>query len=299
MQPRLGIDLGGTKIEIAALDVQGEIIFQQRLPTPKGDYNETLATIESLVHSAEKKIKRTGLPLGVGTPGAISPQTGLIKNSNSLCLAGKPLDKDLEKLLKRPVRLANDANCFALSEAIDGAGRDHNTVFGVILGTGCGGGVVVNKKVITGRNALAGEWGHNSMPWLSEAERSLPACYCGRKHCNELYISGTGFARTHQNKFGMSLKAEEIVAAADRGDSQARTTLDLFLDQLARAISQVINLLDPDVVVFGGGLSNVQEIYEKLPRLVKHYAFSDEFTTPLVKAKYGDSSGVRGAAWLF
>jgi len=300
MQYRLGIDLGGTKIEAIILAADGAVAFRKRVSTPKGNYQGTLEAIASLIHEGETQLQiGTPLPLGLGMPGAVSPITKLVKNSNSLCLIGKPLDKDLENLLRRPVRLANDANCFALSEACDGVGKNYSTVFGIILGTGCGGGLVVDKKILSGCNAIAGEWGHNALPWPTKEEAQVEKCYCGKTLCNELFISGTGLEKDYFRTYQQKLSAEEIVQQFQSGSHQAEKSLDMLLDRMARALSQVINLFDPDAVVFGGGLSNYDGIYTKLPAKLSQYVFSDEIHTPLLKAQYGDSSGVRGAAWLF
>ena len=296
---RLGVDLGGTKIEIVAIDPSGAIQFRKRTSTPQGDYEGTLNAIKSLVEDAEKAISVSNLSVGVGMPGAISPHTKLIKNSNSLCLIGKPLDKDLEKVLNRPVKLANDANCFALSEAIDGAGKNAKTVFGVILGTGCGGGLVVDKKALEGHNAICGEWGHNALAWPTELEWKHGTCYCGKKLCNELYISGTGISNDHLLVTRNKLRARDIDDLASKGDLACEETMQRFEDRLARALSQIINVFDPDIIILGGGVSNLKRIYKEVPRLLEKYVFSDEVRTPIVPAQYGDSSGVRGAAWLW
>ena len=295
---RVGIDLGGTKIEAILLDERGRIRLRRRVPTPRGDYPATLRAVAGLVALAEKAAGRKGLPVGVGHPGALSLKTRLIKNANSTCLIGRPLDKDLARLLKRPVRLANDADCFALSEAVDGAGAGDETVFGVILGTGVGGGVVVRGRLLSGPNAIAGEWGHNPLPSLSNAERPGPACYCGRRACVEAFLSGPAFERQYAEKTGRALAAEKIAALAVRGERAARAVLETYEDRLARALSVVINIIDPHVIVLGGGLSNIARLYKNVPRLWGRTVFSDSVRTRLVRAKHGDSSGVRGAAWL-
>ena len=295
---RIGIDLGGTKIEGIALDEDGREMMRQRVATPAGDYGATLAAVAALVHDIERQTGERGT-VGVGTPGAISRATGCIKNSNSVCLIGKPLGNDLAALLGRDVRLANDANCFALSEATDGAGAGAETVFGVIIGTGTGGGIVIRGHILEGRNAIAGEWGHNPLPWPRDAERPGPLCYCGKQGCIETFLSGPGLARDHANVTGQSQSGAEIVRFAERGDSASIATLERYEDRLARALATVINVLDPDVIVLGGGLSNIARLYRHVPQLWDDYVFSDHVDTRLVPAQYGDSSGVRGAAWLW
>ncbi len=294
MTLRLGIDLGGTKIEIVALAPDGVELLRERVATPQGDYAATVAAIAGLVAAAEKKVGASGT-VGVGIPGAESQATGLIKNANSTCLIGQPLRRDLEAALGRPVRIMNDANCFALSEASDGAAAGAAVVFGVILGTGVGGGIVIDGKVLTGANAIAGEWGHNPMP----GEHHRPVCYCGRKGCIELYLSGPGMARDHRQQGGAALSPAEIVAQAAAGDAECAATLARYEARLARALATVINVVDPDVIVLGGGMSNIDRLYASVPALWGAHVFSDRVDTRLVKAKYGDSSGVRGAAWLW
>ncbi len=292
---RIGIDLGGTKIEGIALGPDGAALARRRIPSPAQDgYEAVLDAIAGLVAGLEAATGRRGT-VGVGIPGAISPATGLVKNANSTCLIGHPLDRDLGDRLDRPVRLENDANCFALSEATDGAGRGAGVVFGVILGTGVGGGLVVHGQPLRGATAIAGEWGHNPLPWPGDAERPGPACYCGRRACVETFLSGPGLARDH----GGSGDAHAVVAAAEAGDGPAMATLGRWLDRLARSLATVINIVDPDVIVLGGGLSNVDSTYVQLPALLPRYVFSDVVATPVVKAMHGDSSGVRGAAWLW
>ncbi len=296
---RIGIDLGGTKIEAAALDASGAILIRQRTPTPAGDYAATLAAIAALVASLEAQIGVRG-SVGVATPGALSLKTGLIKNANSTVLNGKPLDHDLKQLLNRPVRLENDANCFALSEAVDGAGAGARVVFGVILGTGVGGGLVVDGAVIAGRNRIAGEWGHNPLPWPQGDERPGPACYCGKAGCIETFLSGPSLARGYTTRVGgAAVDANAVAAAAGAGDAQALACLDLYRDRLARGLASVVNVVDPDVIVLGGGVSNIAALYDGLPALIARYAFSDGVETRVVRAAHGDSSGVRGAAWLW
>lgn len=295
---RLGIDLGGTKIEIVALDAAGRELERHRVPTPQGDYLATLQAIKGLVDRVEKTLGRTG-SVGVGTPGVMSPATGVLKNANSVCLIGQPLQHDLERLLSRPVRMANDANCFALSEATDGAGAGCAVVFGVILGTGVGGGIVVDGKVLTGANAIAGEWGHNGLPWPADDERPGPLCYCGKKGCVETFLSGPGMKRDHLAMTGRSIEPEGITARAEQGDKECAATLARYVDRLARGLAHVINILDPDAIVLGGGMSNIGGLYEHVPQRWGEFVFSDRVDTRLVPARYGDSSGVRGAAWLW
>lgn len=295
---RLGVDLGGTKAEIVALGVDGREVLRHRVPTPAGDYSGTLQVVADLVVTAERELGERG-SIGIGTPGAISRATGLLKNANSTCLNGRALKQDIEALLGREVRVANDANCFALSEAVDGAGRGADVVFGVILGTGVGGGIVVSRRVLVGANAIAGEWGHNPLPLPNDGDLPLPACYCGRRGCIETYLSGPGMASLHARASGGGLTAPEIVAAAAAGDAGAERTLQRYEDRLARSLANVINILDPDVIVLGGGLSNIERLYENVPRLWQRYVFSDRVDTRLLRHHHGDSSGVRGAAWLW
>ena len=288
---RIGIDLGGTKIEAIALDDSGREVGRKRIATPRGDYGGTLAAVCALVGELEAPVGEKAR-VGIGIPGALSRASGLVKNSNSTWLIGKPLKQDLEKSLGREVRLENDANCFALSEAVDGAGKGARVVFGVILGTGVGGGIVVNGEVLTGPNAIAGEWGHNPLPLPVGADLPLPLCYCGRSGCVETYLSGPGLARDHAAATGKHLSPEEIVATSP--ESLAR-----YEERLARSLATVINLLDPDVIVLGGGMSNVERLYSAVPRLWGRYVFSDRVDTRLRRHVHGDSSGVRGAAWLW
>ena len=295
---RIGIDLGGTKIEIIALGDGGEVLARRRVATPQGDYPATLAAVAGLVAAVEDELGQRG-SVGVGMPGALSRRTGLVKNANSTCLIGKPLQGDLENLLGRPVRLANDANCFALSEAADGAAAGADVVFGVIIGTGVGGGIVVGGRVLEGPNAIAGEWGHNPLPLPAGADLPLPACYCGRAGCVETYLSGPGLAADHLRMAGAALSPAEIVAGAVAGDAVCSATLARYADRLARALAGVINLLDPDVIVLGGGLSNIDALYDEVPSRWLPHVFSDAVSTRLVRAAHGDSSGVRGAAWLW
>lgn len=295
---RIGIDLGGTKIEIIALDESGRELMRRRVATPCDDYAATLATIVRLVHEAEGEFGRMGT-VGIGTPGAISRATGLLKNSNSVCLNGQPILDDLERLLARTIRIENDANCFALSEAVDGAGRGAGVVFGVILGTGTGAGIVVNGQVLTGPNAIAGEWGHNPLPWPGAQELPGGPCYCGKRGCVETWLSGPGMMRRHEQRTNVRLEAPDIVSRAAEGDAECEKTMNEYEDRLARSLAHVINILDPEVIVLGGGMSNITRLYQNVPRLWGRYVFSDRVDTRLVKNAHGDSSGVRGAAWLW
>ena len=295
---RLGIDLGGTKIEAVALDTAGRELARRRVATPRGDYAGTLRAIVDLVVVIERDAG-TGGTVGIGTPGAVSARTGRMKNCNSTWLNGQPLREDVEAALGRPVRIANDANCFALAESVDGAARGARIVFGVILGTGVGGGIVVDGRVLEGANAIAGEWGHNPMPWPRDDERPGPACYCGRAGCIETLLSGPGLAADHRRTTGEVLSAEAIVARAAAGDAGSEATLARYEERLARALAHVINVVDPDVIVLGGGLSNVARLYANVPRLWTPYVFSDEVATRLSRNAHGDSGGVRGAAWLW
>ena len=295
---RLGIDLGGTKIEIIALAGDGHELLRQRIATPQGDYLATLMAVAGLVEETEARLGRRG-SVGIGIPGAESLASGLIKNANSTCLIGKPLKRDLQALLQREIRLANDANCFALSEAIDGSGRDADIVFGIILGTGVGGGIVVNQQVLSGANAIAGEWGHNPLPLASGDDLPLPACYCGRAGCIETYLCGPALAADHFRHSGELLVAAEIERRAGAGDMACENTLRRYEDRLGRALAGVINILDPQVIVIGGGLSNMQRLYRNLPERCSPYVFSDVIYTKFLPPCHGDSSGVRGAAWLW
>ncbi len=299
---RIGIDLGGTKIELIALSDDGIIKHRERTSTPSGDYDATVKTLVSLVESAERALDplpTEHLPIGVGIPGTISPASGLVKNANSTCLIGKALDHDLAQALNRPVRLANDADCFALSEAVDGAGAGNDIVFGVILGTGVGGGLVVGKHIVRGPNAITGEWGHNPLPWPTDAERPGPDCYCGLKGCIETFLSGPDFVRDTDGTAQGWSTAEDVIEAARQSETDAQNGLARYCERLARALASVINVIDPHVIVLGGGLSNVQEIYERVPNLWTPYVFSDTVTTKLAAPVHGDSGGARGAAWLW
>ena len=286
MGVKIGVDLGGTKIEALALDAAGHELFRKRVATPRGDYAATIAAVAALV----KEIGDGSV--GIGIPGALSQLTGLVKNANSTWLIGKPLKQDLEKAIGREVRLENDANCFALSEAVDGAGKGARIVFGVILGTGVGGGIVVDGKLLTGANAIAGEWGHNPLPAPTAADLPHPDCYCGRKGCIETYLSGPGLSRDHEARTGQRLSPEAIVSLADE-------SFERYAERLARSLAGVINVLDPEVIVLGGGMSNVARLYTEVPRLWTRQVFSDHVATRLAPPVHGDSSGVRGAAWLW
>jgi fructokinase len=295
---RIGIDLGGTKIEGLALDDAGSERARRRVATPAGGYRATVEAIAALVLDLEHATG-SAATVGIGIPGAVSPATGLVKNANSTCLIGRALDRDLAEALARPVRLANDANCFALSEATDGSAAGRPVVFGVILGTGVGGGVVVDGRVLTGPNAIAGEWGHNPLPAPRDDERPGIACYCGRAGCIETFLSGPGFSADHRSRTGQSLNATEIAMLAESGNTAARASMECYEDRLARALASVINLLDPDAIVLGGGLSNITRLYREIPRLWQRYVFSDHVSTALLPPRFGDASGVRGAAWLW
>lgn len=298
----VGVDLGGTKIEIAALDKSGMILDRQRVATPQGQYEQTLDAVADLVKQVEARLGVI-TTVGIGLPGSLSPQTGLMRNANSVCLNGRSLQQDIEVLLKRAVAISNDANCFALSEATDGAGAGAESVFGVIIGTGTGAGVVVKGQLVNGHNGNAGEWGHNPLPWALADELPGPSCWCGLQGCIETWLSGPGFALDYQTLLGReggnaSLTAQEIVRLAAEGDTLAEQALQRYESRLARALAHVINMLDPEVIVLGGGMSNIQRLYESVPRLWGAYVFSDHVSTRLVPPQFGDSSGVRGAAWL-
>jgi fructokinase len=295
---RIGIDLGGTKIELIALDDNGAILTRTRVDTPPGGYRSVLEAIVAMVHAAESELGQAA-SVGVGTPGAISPMTGLMKNANSVYLNGKTFDRDLAAALGREVRIANDANCFALSEATDGAGAGANVVFGAIIGTGVGGGVVVNRALLTGPNAIAGEWGHNPLPWPNAQEMAGPQCYCGKRGCIETFCSGPGLARDYAGGGTVMLNARDVVALADSEHATAIVALERYEERLAKSLATVINLIDPEVIVLGGGMSNVRRLYQNLPRLLGKYVFSDQVRTRVVPARFGDASGVRGAAWLW
>ena len=295
---RIGIDLGGTKIAGVVLDVAGAEVCRERIPTPQGDYRRTLQVLAGLVSRLED---RAGRPcsVGIGMPGSASRATGLIKNSNSVCLNGQPMHRDLEALLQRPVRFANDADCFALSEATDGAAAGAAVVFGVIIGTGTGGGLVVNQQLVSGPNGISGEWGHNPLPWPQPEELPGPACYCGLHGCIETWLSGPGLARDHRAAHGVTMEAVSVAECAELDDTRALATMQRYTNRLARALASVINIIDPDVIVLGGGVSNFKRLYEAVPSQWGEYVFSDRVDTRLVAAQHGDASGVRGAAWLW
>ncbi|HEY8432330.1 MAG TPA: ROK family protein [Sandaracinaceae bacterium] len=296
---RIGVDLGGTKIEALALDEDGRELVRRRVPTPQAEgYDAIVAAVRDLVLEVERELGERGT-VGVGTPGAISPKTGLLKNSNTVALNGRPLDRDLSAALAREVRIANDADCFALSEATDGAAAGAPIVFGVIAGTGVGGGIVVEGRLLSGPNAIAGEWGHDPLPWPSADELPGPPCYCGKRGCIETWLSGPGLSADHERASGERLDAKAIAARAAAGDAAAQATLDRHADRFARALAMVINVLDPHVVVLGGGVSNLAHLCEAILARWERYVFGDGVRTRLVRARHGDSSGVRGAAWLW
>ena len=295
---RIGVDLGGTKIEAVALDDAGSELAKQRVATPRGNYPGTLDAIAELVSALEQQTGQSGT-VGVGMPGSFSTVTGVVRNANSTWLIGQPFDHDLQARLGREVRFANDANCLAVSEAVDGAGAGAAVVFAVILGTGVGGGVALNGKVHNGYNAIGGEWGHNPLGWMEPEEFPGPDCYCGKRGCIETFVSGTGFEQDFLRTTGERIRGLEIVARAASGDADADAALQRYEHRLARSIATLANVLDPDVFVLGGGMSNLPQIYETLSRLVPNWTLGGEFTTPIRPAKHGDSSGVRGAAWLW
>jgi fructokinase len=306
---RIGVDVGGTKIEALAIAADGKELLRYRVPTPRGDYDATVNAVAGLVTRLETELG-TRATVGVGIPGTIARETGLVKNANSVWLNGRPFDRDLAKALSREIRCANDANCLAVSEASDGAAAGKGAaaanfvVFAVILGTGCGGGIALNGRVYAGSNGVAGEWGHNPLPWPRPDEYPGPACYCGRNGCIETWISGTGLANDHARvnedaMTGDALTGEQIVAASERGDTAALATMSRHEERVARALAHVVNMLDPDVIVIGGGLSRIQRLYVNLPALLPPLVFGGFCNTPILQAKHGDSSGVRGAAWLW
>jgi len=296
MTPRIGIDLGGTKIETIVLGAEGAELFRRRVDSPRGSYEGTIQAIVEQVAAAEQAVGARA-SVGIGMPGIVSPATGLVKNANSTWLIGHPLQQDLDRALGREIHLANDANCFALSEATDGAATGARVVFGVIVGTGVGGGVVVDGRVLVGPNAIAGEWGHNPLPWPEADECPGPDCYCGRRGCIEMFLSGGGLARTYRGSPGAN--AHEIAASAARGEPAAVQAIETYSKRFAKSLASVINVLDPDVIVLGGGLSNIETFYTRIPRLWGAWIFSDRVDTRLVRARHGDTSGVRGAAWLW
>jgi len=297
---RIGIDLGGTKIEGIALDDAGHELLRKRIDAPQGSYHKTLHAITQLVFEIESSTQSTG-SVGVGIPGTISPKTDLVKNANSVWLINQPLRSDLESLLKRKVRIENDANCFVVSEATDGAAKGADIVFGVIIGTGTGGGIYVRGQSIIGANAIAGEWGHNPLPWPTQDELPGRECYCGKCGCIETWLSGPGFANDHKlrNYQANNITAKDIVTLAEQGDQYAQESLVAYEERLAKSLASIINVIDPDVIVLGGGMSNIKELYTAVPKIWSEYIFSNHVTTKLVAPKHGDSSGVRGAAWLW
>jgi fructokinase len=295
---RVGIDLGGTKTEVILLDGASQELFRTRIPTVRDNYDATLHAIASLVAQAEVAAGETLLPVGVGIPGTVSRKTGWVKNANSTWLNGRPFQKDLSAFLMRDVKVTNDANCLAVSEATDGAGRGYELVFAGILGTGCGAGVAYRGQPVVGPNGVAGEWGHNPLPWTSDADLNARPCYCGKAGCQETFLSGTGLCLSYQLATGEKLKGHEIAARAQQGEAAAQATLANYYDQLARGLGAIINIMDPDVIVLGGGASNISAIYTEVPKILPKYVFGRECDTPIVQATHGDSSGVRGAAWL-
>ena len=295
---RIGIDLGGTKIEGIALSEAGEELFRQRIATPQGDYQGTLQSIVDLIKQIEAGIDEQG-SIGICTPGSLSPATGLLRNSNSVCMNGKPVLDDLQNLLHKEIRMANDANCFALSEATDGVARDASVVFGVIIGTGTGAGVVVDKKVLLGANSIAGEWGHNPLPWPNDDELPGAECYCGKLGCIETWLSGPGIVRDHELYNNEFIDPELLDGKARFGNEDAIETFQRYENRMARSLAHVINILDPDVIVLGGGMGNIKRLYENVPDIWGDYVFSDTVNTKLLAPLHGDSSGVRGAAWLW
>lgn len=295
---RIGIDLGGTKTEVILLNGDSREVFRTRIPTVRDDYAATLSSIAGLVSQAEAAVGASNLPVGVGIPGSISRKTGLVKNANSTWINGKPLQQDLSLRLGRDVKVTNDANCLAVSEAADGSGRGYDLVFAAILGTGCGAGIAFRGQPIVGPNGVAGEWGHNPLPWTDEKALRVRPCYCGQAGCQETFLSGTGLCLSYELATGQKREGYEIILDAAAGQAAARRILDGYFDQLARGLAAVINIIDPDVIVLGGGASNIAEIYTRVPPLLARYVFGGECDTPVVQATHGDSSGVRGAAWL-
>jgi fructokinase len=295
---RIGVDLGGTKIEFVALERDGLELHRHRVPTPRNDYDGTVRVIKEGVELVERELGRSAT-VGIGIPGTISGITHNVKNANSVWMNGRPFDRDLSDALQREVRCANDANCLAVSEATDGAGAGMRVVFAVVLGTGCGGGIAVDSHVHNGRNGVAGEWGHTTLPWMRPEEYPGPSCYCGFKGCIETFISGTGLEADYERATKEKLKGKEIVARSDAGEAQALAALSRYEDRLTRSLAQIINILDPDIIVLGGGVSQVPRLYKDVPQRLKEYVFGQEADTPVVVAKHGDASGVRGAAWLW
>jgi fructokinase len=299
MQTMMGIDLGGTKIEIALVDAMHGVVYKDRVPTPQHSYNAILDAISALVDKtvSQQKIERPA-SIGIGIPGCLDTATQLVRGSNTIVMNGKPLQVDLQQRLGLQIHLQNDANCLAVSEAVDGAAKGCSVVFAVIIGTGCGGGIAIDGKAWTGKNAIAGEWGHNPLPWPSAEEIQVAPCWCGQVGCQETWISGTAFALDHARHTGERIKGEQIIAKMRAGDLAAQESFARYVNRLARALASVMNVLDPDAIVLGGGMSNVDEIYQALPREIIRYTFTKPISTPVLKAMHGDSSGVRGAAWL-
>ena len=299
MQTMMGIDLGGTKIEIALVDAMHGVVYKDRVPTPQHSYSAILDAISALVDKtvSQQKIERPA-SIGIGIPGCLDPATQLVRGSNTVVMNGKPLQVDLQQRLGLQIHLQNDANCLAVSEAVDGAAKGCSVVFAVIIGTGCGGGIAIDGKAWTGKNAIAGEWGHNPLPWPSADEIQVAPCWCGQVGCQETWISGTAFALDHARHTGERIKAEQIIAKMRAGDLAAQESFGRYVNRLARALASVMNVLDPDAIVLGGGMSNVDEIYQALPSEIIRYTFTKPIATPVLKAMHGDSSGVRGAAWL-
>lgn len=297
-QYRIGVDLGGTKIEVILLNGDSEELFRNRRPTPQGDYAGTIATIVDLVEQAERAAGVDGLPVGVGIPGTVSRKTGLVKNANSTWLNGQPFQLDLSDRLQRKVKLTNDANCLAVSEATDGAGVGYELVFAAILGTGCGAGIAWRAQAVVGPNGIAGEWGHNPLPWTSESDLQSRPCYCGRYGCQETFLSGTGLCMSYERATGKAITGAQIVQRAQAGEAAAAEVLAQYEEDVAKGLAAVINVLDPDVIVLGGGASNIDSLYQRVPALLPTYVFGGESDTPIKQARHGDSSGVRGAAWL-
>lgn len=295
---RIGIDLGGSKIEVIALDQQGNELFRQRVATPKDDYLATIQSIANLVDLTERKLNQA-CTVGICTPGSLSPKSQLLRNSNSTCLNQQPFKQDIENLLAREIRMSNDANCFALSEATDGSAKEAQIVFGVIIGTGCGGGIVINKQVVDGPNSIGGEWGHNALPWPEENEIQATHCWCGQFDCIETYLSGTAFEKDYHRNCGQTMSAEQIIHAAEKRNNCALEVIACYEQRLAKSLAMIVNIIDPHAIVLGGGMSNVTRLYKNIPRLWDKYIFSDYIGTQLLSPKYGDSSGVRGAAWLW
>jgi fructokinase len=295
---RLGIDLGGTKIEGRVLSADGDELARRRILAPQGDYGDTVKALAGIIRDLQSDVARE-ITIGIAMPGSLSPATGLVRNANSTWLNGRPLREDLEAALGQPVRMANDANCFALSEATDGAAAGASSVFGIIVGTGCGGGIVIDGRLLEGARGIGGEWGHNPLPWSEPDEHPGPTCWCGRKGCMEMWASGTGLSGDYQRRTGDKVSGHEIVSRAALGEPAARTSLERHASRLARGLAHIINVIDPEVIVLGGGLSKLPHLYEEVPRLAAPYVFSDVARIDIRPPKWGDASGVRGAAWLW